>query len=104
MKKVYLIIVLFSANRIFAQTTINRDPEIEQMVSEVSADSLKSYTNTLVAFGTRSTLSTQSDKTRGIGAARIGSGRISHSLGGKARGSLSAAARGRGPGMGSDLP
>ena len=70
MKKVYLIIVLFSANRILAQTIINRDPEIEQMVSEVSADSLKSYINTLVAFGTRSTLSTQSDKTRGIGAAR----------------------------------
>lgn len=70
MKKVYLIIVLFSANRILAQTIINRDPEIEQMVSEVSADSLKSYINTLVAFGTRSTLSTQSDKTKGIGAAR----------------------------------
>lgn len=70
MKKVYLIIVLFSANRILAQTIINRDPEIAQMVSEVSADSLKSYINTLVAFGTRSTLSTQSDKTKGIGAAR----------------------------------
>jgi len=70
MKKVYLIIVLFYANRILAQTIINRDPEIAQMVSEVSADSLKSYINTLVAFGTRSTLSTQSDKTKGIGAAR----------------------------------
>jgi len=70
MKKVYLIIVLFSANRILAQTIINRDPEIEQMVSEVSADSLKSYINTLVAFDTRSTLSIQSDKTKGIGAAR----------------------------------
>ena len=33
------------------------------MVSEVSPDSLKSYINTLVAFGARSTLSTQSDKT-----------------------------------------
>ena len=70
MKKIYLIIVLFYANRILAQTIINRDPEIAQMVSEVSADSLKSYINTLVAFGTRSTLSTQSDKTKGIGAAR----------------------------------
>src|SRR6185437_12388869 len=70
MKKVYLIIVLFYANRILAQTIINRDPEIAQMVSEVSADSLKSYINTLVAFGTRSTLSTQTDKTKGIGAAR----------------------------------
>ncbi|HEY5370284.1 MAG TPA: M28 family metallopeptidase [Hanamia sp.] len=70
MKKICLIIILFCANRIFAQTIINRDPEIAQMVSEVSADSLKSYINTLVAFGTRSTLSTQSDKTKGIGAAR----------------------------------
>src|SRR6185437_6653766 len=70
MKKVYLIIVLFYANRILAQTIINRDPEIAQMVSEVSADSLQSYINTLVAFGTRSTLSTQTDRKRGIGAAR----------------------------------
>jgi hypothetical protein len=52
------------------QTIINRDPEIEQMVKEVSADSLKSYIYKLVSFGTRSTLSTQTDPNRGIGAAR----------------------------------
>ena len=40
------------------------------MVNEVSADSLQSYINTLVSFGTRSTLSTQTDPKRGIGAAR----------------------------------
>ena len=40
------------------------------MVKEVSADSLQSYINTLVAFGTRNTLSTQTDAKRGIGAAR----------------------------------
>ena len=40
------------------------------MVSEISPDSLRSYINTLVAFGTRNTLSTQSDAKRGIGAAR----------------------------------
>lgn len=40
------------------------------MVSEISADSLRSYINSLVAFGTRNTLSTQTDKKRGIGAAR----------------------------------
>ena len=40
------------------------------MVNEVSADSLQSYINTLVEFGTRSTLSTQTDPKRGIGAAR----------------------------------
>ncbi len=70
MKKIYLIIILFYANGILAQTIINRDPEIAQMVSEVSPDSLRSYINTLVAFGTRNTLSTQTDSKKGIGAAR----------------------------------
>ncbi|MCW3087743.1 MAG: family metallo-hydrolase, partial [Sediminibacterium sp.] len=54
----------------FTQTTINRDPEIDQMVKEISSDSLRSYINSLVAFGTRNTLSTQADPARGIGAAR----------------------------------
>jgi len=70
MKNCYLIILLLSANSIFAQTIINRDPEIAKMVSEVSSDTIKFYINTLVAFGTRSTLSTQTDKIKGIGAAR----------------------------------
>jgi len=56
--------------KLHAQTTIERDPEIEQMVKEVSADSLKSYITSLVALGTRSTLSTNNDAMRGIGAAR----------------------------------
>jgi hypothetical protein len=70
MKKIFLIIGFFCANRILAQTIINPDPEIAQMVSEVSSDSLKSYISTLVAFGTRSTLSSQTDRTKGIGTAR----------------------------------
>lgn len=70
MKQVFLIAALFSANTVFSQTLIQRDPVIEQMVKEVSADSLKSYIKTLVAFGTRNTLSTQTDPGRGIGAAR----------------------------------
>jgi hypothetical protein len=53
-----------------AQSIVQRDAEIEQMVKEVSADSLQSYIKTLVGFGTRSTLSTQKDPKRGIGAAR----------------------------------
>jgi len=68
------IIVAFIATGIaytsFSQTTITRDPEIEQMVKEISADSLQSYIKTLVAFGTRNTLSTQTNSKRGIGAAR----------------------------------
>ena len=54
----------------FAQTIIQRDPAIEQMVREISADSLKSYINKLVTFGTRNTLSSTTDKKKGIGAAR----------------------------------
>jgi len=53
-----------------AQTIIQRDPEIEKMVKEVNADSLKAYIYKLVSFGTRNTLSTQTDPNRGIGAAR----------------------------------
>ncbi|MDB5196534.1 MAG: peptidase [Flaviaesturariibacter sp.] len=54
----------------FAQKIINRDPEIESMVKEISSDSLKSYINRMVTFGTRNTLSTTTDKKKGIGAAR----------------------------------
>lgn len=54
----------------FSQTIINRDPEIDKMVKEISSDSLKSYITHLVAIGTRNTLSTQTDPKRGIGAAR----------------------------------
>jgi hypothetical protein len=55
---------------LFAQTTINRDPEIDKMVKEVSSDSLQSYILKMVSLGTRNTLSTQSNPARGIGAAR----------------------------------
>jgi Zn-dependent M28 family amino/carboxypeptidase len=70
MKKLMLLIFLFTFSKGFSQTLIQRDPEIEQMVKEVSSDSLKSYITQLVSFGTRSTLSSTTDKTRGIGAAR----------------------------------
>lgn len=53
-----------------AQTIINRDPEIDGMLKEVSADSLKANMYKLVSFGTRNTLSTQGSATRGVGAAR----------------------------------
>ena len=55
----------------FSQTTIiQKDPLIEKMVGEVSADSLQGYIRQLVSYGTRSTLSTTTDPKRGIGAAR----------------------------------
>ena len=53
-----------------AQTIIQRDALIESMVKEVSADSLKSYIVKMVSFGTRNTLTSTTDKNRGIGAAR----------------------------------
>jgi len=70
MKKIYLACVLLYTNSLCAQITIDRDSGISQMVKKVSADSIQSYINTLVAFGTRNTLSTQTDSKRGIGAAR----------------------------------
>lgn len=70
MKKLLIISLLFSYNFLSAQTTIHRDAEIEKMVKEISPDSLKSYINTMVLFGTRNTLSTQTNAERGIGAAR----------------------------------
>lgn len=71
MKK-YLILsaIPFIFNHSYAQTIVNRDPLIEGMVKEVSADSLKSYVAKMVSFGTRHTLSSTTDKKRGIGAAR----------------------------------
>ncbi len=72
MKKVILVLLFAATNKfIFAQTTILRDPVIEQMVKEISPDSLRSYILTMVNFGTRNTLSTQTEKKRGIGAARL---------------------------------
>ena len=52
------------------QTIIQRDAEIEAMVKEISPDSMRSYINKMVSFGTRNTLSSTTDKKRGIGAAR----------------------------------
>jgi len=70
MKIILLTVILFFACNTFSQTIVTRDPEISQMVGEISPDSLRSYINILVGFGTRNTLSTQSDAKHGIGAAR----------------------------------
>lgn len=73
MKKILIFaIVICCLNDVIAQAPaiIQKDPEIEQMLREISPDSLQSYIKTMVAFGTRNTLSTQKDSKRGIGAAR----------------------------------
>jgi hypothetical protein len=70
MKKLLTLFALLYAETLFAQTIIQRDPVIEAMTKEVSSDSLKSYIIKMVSFGTRNTLSSTTDKNRGIGAAR----------------------------------
>lgn len=71
MKKILSCGILLSLlNYGNAQTTVNRDVTIANMVNEVSPDSLRSYIQTMVNFGTRNTLSTQTNPKRGIGAAR----------------------------------
>jgi hypothetical protein len=70
MKKLAFFVLSFITFQTSAQKIIQRDPVIEQLVSEVNADSLKSHINKLVSFGTRHTLSTTTDRKKGIGAAR----------------------------------
>ncbi|WP_300604021.1 M20/M25/M40 family metallo-hydrolase [Niabella sp.] len=53
-----------------AQIITHKDPMIEKMAAAVSADSLRSYIDALVAFNTRHTLSTQQQPREGIGAAQ----------------------------------
>ena len=65
----FAVLFLYSSS-LLSQTIVQKDPEIESMVKEVSPDSLQSYIKTLVSFGTRNTLSNQTDRNRGIGAAR----------------------------------
>lgn len=70
MKRLIFLPILLMATGLAAQVIVNRDPQIEKLVNDISRDSLQSYVHSLVAFGTRNTLSTQSDPKRGIGAAR----------------------------------
>ncbi len=65
-----LFVTVVLHTQLMAQTIIQRDALIESMVKEVSADSLKSYITKMVSFGTRNTLTSTTDKNRGIGAAR----------------------------------
>jgi Peptidase family M28 len=51
-------------------TTRNRNAQIAQIVREIDAKRIEQTIRTLVAFGTRNTLSAQDDPKRGIGAAR----------------------------------
>lgn len=64
----FLIAILFTLNS-FSQTLIKRDPEIKQMVDEISRDNIEKTVRKLVSFNTRNNLSDQNDPNEGIGAA-----------------------------------
>ncbi|AQG81112.1 M20/M25/M40 family metallo-hydrolase [Spirosoma montaniterrae] len=81
MKKQLLVTsFLFLSSLAEAQTILNRDPQIAELVTQISADSLRAHINGLVSFGTRHTLSvstpgastpgTTTAPKKGIGAAR----------------------------------
>jgi hypothetical protein len=69
MRNILFVVLLLIAATSSSQTIIQRDPEIEMMVKEISSDSLRSYITNMVNFGTRNTLSVQTGN-KGIGAAR----------------------------------
>jgi hypothetical protein len=70
MKKHLLIFVLLIIVPLaFAQTIINRDPEIKKMVDEISKERLEQSVRKLVSFHTRHSMSEQNDPAVGIGAA-----------------------------------
>lgn len=70
-RKISLSVLLFSIIMpAFSQTVIKRNGGINCLIAGVSRDSLRSYIQTLVSFGTRHTLSSQTDPEHGIGAAR----------------------------------
>ncbi len=52
------------------QSSARLNPQIEKIVSEISAANIEANIRKLVSFGTRHTLSDQESPTRGIGAAR----------------------------------
>ena len=71
MKKIlYLLLLQLSYPSTYSQSIITPDVTISTMVTQVNKDSLQATVRTLVAFGTRNTLSTQTSSSRGIGAAR----------------------------------
>ena len=61
--------VLLLSAAIYGQH-IKPDPSIIAMSKEVSAKNIEATVRKLVSFGTRNTLSSQTDPKRGVGAAR----------------------------------
>jgi Zn-dependent M28 family amino/carboxypeptidase len=62
--------LLLIATGASAQSATKPNPEIANMIKEVSAKNIEVTIRKLVSFGTRNTLSDQDDPQRGVGAAR----------------------------------
>jgi Zn-dependent M28 family amino/carboxypeptidase len=65
-----MLAIIFLILSAFAQEPPRKNPAVEKIVKEISADNLKASIDKLVSFGTRNTLSDTVSTTRGIGAAR----------------------------------
>ena len=63
------VLLLFCSQTVIAQD-LTIDPEMYNIINDVSADRLESDIRTLAGFGTRHTMSDTTSDTRGIGAAR----------------------------------
>ncbi|TXE11308.1 M28 family metallopeptidase [Algoriphagus aquimarinus] len=62
MRKNFLFLFFaISSQAAISQTTVIRNPEIAQMVSEISSDSLEHHVRTLASFNSRHTLSTNEE-------------------------------------------
>jgi hypothetical protein len=70
MRKVIIVLIIsvLGIQFVSSQTIINRDPEIERMVSGISSERLEQHVRKLVSFGTRHNMSEQNSTTSGIGA------------------------------------
>lgn len=64
----FLFIVFVCTGTLNAQTIINRDPVIEDMVNQISAENIEKYIDKLVSFHSRNNFSVQDDPEKGIGA------------------------------------
>lgn len=70
MKRILLTFTILVSFTLKSQKT-GTDPELNLLVNSVSSDSLRSYVEKLIVFGTRHTMSSTSDPVKGIGAARF---------------------------------
>ena len=67
-KNLLILFLAFSYQLAYSQTTVIRNPEIAQMVSEISSDSLEHHVRSLASFNSRHTLS--QDEENGMPAAQ----------------------------------